>query len=356
MDKTDQNPNKKMRRAILLLNVILLAIGSCGCPMVMRLYFTHGGSRVWLASWLETAGWPVNFIPLLITYLSRRRKEGSTSKIFFTKGPVFVSAAVIGTLTGFEGYLYAYGVAHLPVSTSTLVNASKLSFTAVFAFLIVKQKFTPYSINAVVLITVGAGVLALHTSSDQPKDESKREYYVGFFLMVAAAALCGLGLTLVELTYKKARQAITYTLVLEIQVVMCFFATLVCTIGMVINKDFQAIPKEARDFELGEATYYVVLVGLGIIYQCFFLGAIGVVFSASSLLSAVITTVLIPVVEILAVIFYREKFQAEKGVSLVLSLWGFGSYIYGELKHNKEKSETRIPEMEKPHTLSIGTP
>ncbi|KAH7845971.1 hypothetical protein Vadar_008171 [Vaccinium darrowii] len=228
-----------MKRALLLLNVTLVAIGSCGCPMVMRLYFTHGGSRVWLASWLETAGWPVNFIPLLITYLSRRRKEGSTTEIFFTEGPVFVSAAVIGTLTGFEGYLYAYGVARLPVSTSTLVNASKLSFTAVFAFLIVKQKFTPYSINAVVLITVGAGVLALHTSSDQPKDEPKREYYVGFFLMVAAAALCGLGLTLVELIYKKARQAITYTLVLEIQVVMCFFATLVCTMGMVINKDFQ---------------------------------------------------------------------------------------------------------------------
>ena len=46
--------------------------------------------------------------------------------------------------------------------------------------------------------------------------------------------------------------------------------------------------------------------------------------------------VLLPVTEILAVIFYKENFQAEKGVALALSLWGFVSYFYGELKHNKE--------------------
>lgn len=78
-----------------------------------------------------------------------------------------------------------------------------------------------------------------------------------------------------------------------------------------------------------------------ILWQCFFLGAIGVVFSASSLLSAIILAVLLPVTEVLAVIFYREKFQAEKGVSLVLALWGFVSYFYGELKQNKEKDKTQ---------------
>jgi len=323
--------------------------------MVMRLYFLHGGNRLWLTSWLETGGWPVTFIPLVITYFKRCRKEGSAAKLYFMGGPVFVASAVIGVLTGLDDYLYAYGVDRLPVSTVSLILASHLAFTALFAFILVKQKFTPYSINAVALLIVGAGVLALHSSSDRPKGESSKEYFVGFFMTLAAAILYGFVLPLVELTYKKAKQAITYTLVLEIQLVMCFFATLFCTIGMVINNDFQVIPREARDFGLGETTYYVVLVCSGIVWQGFFLGAIGVIFAGSSLLCAVIIATLLPLTEILAVIFYKEKFTAEKGVCLVLSLWGFVSYFYGELKHSKEKSETQTPKTEMPQAISVIT-
>ncbi|KAF7138365.1 hypothetical protein RHSIM_Rhsim07G0208100 [Rhododendron simsii] len=316
-----------MKRALLLLNTIFLAIGGCGGPMIMRLYFIHGGNRLWLSSWLETGGWPIYFIPLLINYLQRRRKEGSTAKLYFIGGPVFVASTVIGVLTGFDDYLYAYGVAFLPVSTGSLVLASQLGFTAIFAFLVVKQKFTPYSINAIALLTVGAGVLALHTSSDRPKGESNKDYNVGLIMMLAAAALYGLILPLVELTYKKARQVITYTVVLEMQL---------------------AIPREAREFGLGETTYYSVLVISGIVWQGFYIGAIGVIFASSTLFSAIIIAVLLPLTEILAVIFYKEKFTAEKWVSLVLSLWGCVSYFYGELKCSKEKSDAQTLETEMP--------
>ncbi|XAR62115.1 hypothetical protein NMG60_11016739 [Bertholletia excelsa] len=324
-----------MIRFLLIFNAVLLTVGNCGGPLIMRLYFIHGGKRVWLSSWLETGGWPITFIPLIITYLHRRSRQGPRAKVFFMKPPVFLAAAVIGALTGLDDYIYAEGVARLPVSTLTIIIASHLGFTALFACLLVKHKFTAYSINAVVLLTIGPGVLALHTSGDRPKGESNRAYYLGFFMTTGAAALYGLILPMVELTYKRAKQAITYTLVMEIQLVMCFFATVVCTIGMLINNDFKAIPKEARNFELGETTYYVVLVCSGIMWQCFFLGVIGVIFCASSLLSAIIIAVLLPVTEILAVIFYSEKFQAEKGISLVLSLWGFVSYFYGEIKQSK---------------------
>ncbi|XP_052190414.1 purine permease 3-like [Diospyros lotus] len=339
----DQGLSRKMRRVFLVLNVILLAIGNCGGPLIMRLYFLHGGARIWLSSWLETGGWPINFIPLLAAYLQRRRKQGLAATAVLIKPPVFWAAAVIGVLTGFDDYLYAYGLAKLPVSTSSLIIASQLGFTALFAFLLVKQKFTSYTVNAIVLLTIGAGVLALHTSGDRPKGESNKDYSMGFAMTVAASALYGLILPMVELTYKKAKQAVTYTLVLEIQVVMCFFATLVCTVGMAINNDFRAIAREGRGFELGETKYYVVLFFSGIIWQCFFLGAIGVIFSGSSLLSAIVIAVLLPVTEVLAVIFYKEKFQAEKGVSLVLSLWGFVSYFFGEIKHDNQKSTETQP-------------
>ena len=108
----------------------------------------------------------------------------------------------------------------------------------------------------------------------------------------------------------------------------------------------QVIPREAREFELGETKYYVVAIGSAIIWQGFFLGVIGVIFCASSLLSGIVIAVLLPVTEILAVILYKENFQAEKGVALALSLWGFVSYFYGEIKQTKKKK--RAPETEMP--------
>ncbi|KAM4069181.1 hypothetical protein ACJW30_12G071500 [Castanea mollissima] len=334
--------NPAMNKVLLILSGILLSIGNCGGPLIMRLYFIHGGKRVWFSSWLETGGWPIILFPLIITYLNRRAKQGTSTKPFFMRRPLFIASAVIGILTGLDDYLYAYGVARLPVSTSSLIIASQLAFTAAFAFLLVKQKFTSYSINAVVLLTIGAGVLALHTSNDRPSGESSKEYFAGFFMTLGASALYGFVLPLVELTYKKAKQAITYSLVMEIQMVMSLFATLFCTIGMLINKDFQAIPREARAFELGETKYYVVVVWSAIIWQCFFMGAVGIIFCASSLLSGIVIAVLLPVTEILAVIFFREKFQAEKGVALALSLWGFVSYFYGEIKDDRKKKQTLV--------------
>ena len=107
----------------------------------------------------------------------------------------------------------------------------------------------------------------------------------------------------------------------------------------------QVIPREAREFGLGETEYYVVAICTALIVQCFFLGTIGVIVFSSSLLSGVMISVLLPVTEILAVIFYKEKFQAEKGISLALSLWGLLSYFYGELKHSKGKKPTAETEM-----------
>ncbi|KAI6687843.1 hypothetical protein NL676_024671 [Syzygium grande] len=152
-------------------------------------------------------------------------------------------------------------------------------------------------------------------------------------MTLGAVVLYGFVLPLVELMYKKAKQVVTYSLVLEIQLVMCFFTTAFCTVGMLV------IPREARDYELREAQYYMVLVWNAIIWQFFFLGTIGIIFCTSSLFSGIMIAMLLPVTEILAVIFFQEKFQVEKGMYLALSLWGFASYFYGEFKLAKKEKE-----------------
>lgn len=86
----------------------------------------------------------------------------------------------------------------------------------------------------------------------------------------------------------------------------------------------------------------MVLVWSAILWQCFFLGAVGVIFCVNTLLAGIIMAVLIPVIEMFAAIFLHEKFTSEKGVSLVLCLWGLASYSYGEYRENKEKKEAAL--------------
>ncbi|XP_019174150.1 PREDICTED: purine permease 1-like isoform X2 [Ipomoea nil] len=327
MEKRESG-STKWKKILLLLNCVILSIGNCGGPLMARLYFLRGGSRIWFSSWLINAAWPIIVLPLAVAYFLRLRAEGPATKLFFMTPKVFAATAAIGLLTGLDNILYAYGMSKLPVSTSSILIATQLAFTAGFAFLLVKQTFTAYSVNAIVLLTTGAGVLAFGAGNDRPAGESSKEYIIGFVTTLLAAGLYGLILPAIELVYKLAKQAITYTLVLEIQTVMSFFATIFATIGMIINKDF----------------------------QLFFLGVVGVVCYGSSLLSGVVIAVLISVTEVLGVVFYGENFQPNKGIALALSLWGFVSYFYGEIqsgKNNKNVKDNQTAEAETTQTHSL---
>ncbi|CAH9067006.1 unnamed protein product [Cuscuta epithymum] len=331
----------RLRAAALLFNAILLGVGNCGNPLLTRLYFIGGGARIWFSAWQQTAAWPVTFIPLFVSYIHHRRSRSRTSDSgeFQHITPfLFISAALIGLLMGLNNYFFTYGYAKLPVSTALLIGSAQLAFTSVFAFFLVKQKFTAFTINAIVLLTLSAIVLGVRAGNDRPDGEPNKDYIMGFVLTVGSAALIGLLFPLIELSYSKAKKAkIEYSMVLEFQMVLCFAATLFCTVGMFINHDFQAISREAREFKLGKTKYYLIIVGNAIFSQFFFVGALGVTSYGSSLMSIVIIAVLLPTTELMAVIFYHEKFQAEKGISLFLSLWGFVSYFYGDIKNNIKK-------------------
>ncbi|KAI6687840.1 hypothetical protein NL676_024668 [Syzygium grande] len=150
---------------------------------------------------------------------------------------LFAASAVIGVLTGLDDYLYAYSVVRLPVSTSAVLIAAQLAFTAGFAFLLMRQRFTSYSINSIFLLTMGAGCWRCTRAATGRRG-------VGQDIIrrtLGAAVLYAFILPLVELTYEKAEQAVTYSLVLEIQLVMCFFAAAFCTVGMLVNKDFHLL-------------------------------------------------------------------------------------------------------------------
>jgi drug/metabolite transporter (DMT)-like permease len=239
-DGAGNNNKSRLMVFLTILNITFCAFGMTGGPLLARLYFIKGGTREWLTSFLQTAGFPILLFPMYLSYLNRRRHDPAP-RFFLSTWRLFLACAVLGLLTGVDDYLYAYGLSFLPASTSSLLASTQLVFTALFAFLIVKQRFTPFSLNSVALMTVGAVMLGLHASSDRPSGETNADYYKGFFLTLGCAALYGLILPLIELTYRKVNQQITYSLVIEMQLVMGAFATLFCAIGMIFAKDFQVL-------------------------------------------------------------------------------------------------------------------
>ncbi|KAI3917491.1 hypothetical protein MKW92_003507 [Papaver armeniacum] len=347
------------RKYLILFNSILLAIGATGGPLLLRLYFVRGGKRIWISSALGSVGWPILILPLSLSYIFKRGGGGENGKVkFFTiTPPLIIFSAFIGLLLGLNDYLYGHGFSLLPVSTSTLIMSTHLAFTAGFAFVLVKQKFTPYSINAVVLLTVGAVLLGLHSNGDKPVNQSNKDYYFGFFLTVGASVISGLMFPLAELMYIKAKQALTYSLVIEMQIVTALVASLFSIVGMIINNDFKAIPREGREYELGEVKYYVVLVAIAIMWQIFFVGTAGVIFCSTSLLAGIITAVILPVTEILSVVFYHESFKSEKGMALFLSFWGLISYFYGDYREDMrlKKVQNQSSELEREENLPPQT-
>ncbi|RZC64134.1 hypothetical protein C5167_025905 [Papaver somniferum] len=165
---------KLVRNWKLILFCFFTAFGYIGGPMLQRLYYTHGGGRKWLSSMLQTVGFPVLVAPLSYIYMKKVNGPSyDSSWVFIMEPKLFMYSAILGVALGLDNYIYSAGLFYLPVSTSSLLFSTQLAFTAIFAFIIVRHKFTFYSLNSVVLMTVGAVVLALNTSSDRPNGNCK---------------------------------------------------------------------------------------------------------------------------------------------------------------------------------------
>ncbi|KAK9162315.1 hypothetical protein Syun_003217 [Stephania yunnanensis] len=319
----ESNKKKPINWPLLLLNAAFMAIGVIGGPLLSRLYYLHGGGRKWVNTFTQSGGFPILFGPLFFLYLRHRSNPQSTH--FFMESKLFVASAIVGVFVGLDNFLYTLGLSYLPVSTSSILYATQLAFIAVFARIIVRQKFTPFTINSVVLMTLGSVLLGLRTSGDRPAGVTGKRLLVRVLL-----DSCKRGLD------RPPTRVLNFTVVLQFQLNVAAFATIVSFIAMIANKDFQAMQRESREYGLGQTMYVVVLVAGAVVWQFSFLGGLGVIFCVGSLFNGILSAVLLPMTEIAAVFAYHEKFTGEKGMALALCLWGFTSYFYGEYQTNKK--------------------
>lgn len=314
---------------LLLLSSSAMLVAFPASSLLSRLYYANGGKSKWIISWSAVAGWPITALFLIPIYFVGKR---SPTPLSFK---LFLSYVVLGFLSAADNLMYAWAYAYLPASTASLLASSSLAFSALFGYFIVENKLNLSSINAIVIITTGAVIIGLDAESDRYPGVTSKQYTMAFIWDILGSALHGLIFALSELVFVKLLGKRSFHVVLEQQVMVSFAAFVFTSIGLVANKDFEGMRSEAINFKHGELAYAMVLTWAAITFQLGVLGGTAVLFLASTVLAGVLNAVRVPITSIAAVIFFHDPMSGFKILSLIITVWGFASYIIGHSSSNK---------------------
>ena len=94
----------------------------------------------------------------------------------------------------------------------------------------------------------------------------------------------------------------------------------------------------ARFARGGEAAYANVMVWTAVTFQLGVLGGTGALFLASTVLAGVLNAVRVPLTSVAAVIWFHDPMSGFKTLALVITVWGFASYMVGHSSSVKKTS------------------
>jgi hypothetical protein len=329
--------------------VALVLIGQSSATLLGRLYYEKGGKSKWMATFAQLAGFPI-LLPYYFFISSTKKlttNKNNNNIIDPNYHPsIFMLAFVyvsIGLILALMCYLFSIGLLYLPISTFTLICSSQLGFNALFAYFLNSLKFTPCIINSIVLLTISSSLLLFKSdSSSNSTNVSKKMYIIGFICTLGASAGYGLILSLTQLAFKKVIKRENFKAIMDMIIYQSIVATCVTLLGLFASGEWNGIKKEMEEYEIGKACYVLVLTFIAISWKVFNIGCVGLIFEISSLFSNAISVLGLPIVPILAVVFFNEKMNGIKAISLVLAVWGFISYVYQQyLDENENKIEYR---------------
>jgi len=216
----------------------------------------------------------------------------------------------------------------LPVSTFSLILASQLAFTAFFSYFLNSQKFTPFIVNSLFLLTVSSSLLVVNTESQDATNVSRVQYVIGFICTIGASAGIGLLLSLIQLLFREVFNKHTSSAVMDLAIYQSLVASCVVLIGLFLSGEWRTLPSEMRNYKLGQVSYVVTLASAAVSWQVYTVGLVGLIFESSSVFSNSITAVGLPIVPVVAVIVFHDQMEASKIFSIVLAIWGFLSFVY----------------------------
>ncbi|XP_065864922.1 probable purine permease 11 isoform X2 [Euphorbia lathyris] len=284
------------------INIFFLVVGQSAAVLLGRFYYDQGGNSKWLATLVQTAAFPILYIPLFL--LPSNSNSSSTSSAFASIRTIALIYFFLGALIAGDNMLYSIGLLYLSASTYSLICASQLAFNAVFSYFINSQKFTSLIINSVVVLSFSSALIAFNDDSDNPSGHSKWKYILGFLCTLSASAIYSLVLSLMQLSFQKIIKKETFSVVLEMQIYTSLVATCISVIGLFASGEWRTLHGEMHGFSKG------------------------LIFLVSSLFSNVISTLALAVSPIAAVIIFHDHMNGVKVISLLMAFWGFGCYTY----------------------------
>ncbi|AAF78258.1 Contains similarity to purine permease from Arabidopsis thaliana gb/AF078531. EST gb/AI997301 comes from this gene [Arabidopsis thaliana] len=330
-------------------NIFFLIGGQAASVLLGRFYYDEGGNSKWMATLVQTAAFPILYIPLLLlpSSASVESSESSCSLKY-----IVLIYVLLGVIIAGDNMLYSVGLLYLSASTYSLICATQLAFNAVFSYFINAQKFTALILNSVVLLSFSAALIALNDDADTPSGVSRSKYIVGFVCTLAASALYSLLLSLMQFSFEKILKRETFSVVLEMQIYTSLVATCVSVIGLFASGEWRTLHGEMEGYHKGQASYVLTLVWTAVTWQVCSVGVVGLIFLVTSLFSNVISTLSLAVTPLAALVVFRDKMSGVKIMAMLIAIWGFASYVYqnhiDDLKVRQARQQAQAGRVEPP--------
>ncbi|XP_022720819.1 probable purine permease 10 [Durio zibethinus] len=315
------------------LYTIFVLSGQTAAALLTRLYFEKGGSSKWVGTLVQVVGFPV----ILPCYFISRRKlvtipnSISTADVKTKPSSLLLLVCVyvyLGLLAAGNSYLYSVGFEYLPVSTVAVISASQLAFNAFFSYFLNSQKFTPFIINSLVLLTISSVLLVANNSSERPPGVSNGNYVLGFICTILGTATYGLSLASQQLTLRKVLKQQSFKVVMDLIIYQFLVASIATSIGFFASGDWKLSKKEMDRYTPGKISYVMTLLWTAVACQISVFGSVALIFEFSALFSNVIGALGLPITPVAAIFVFHDKMSSIKCISMVLAIWGFLSYTY----------------------------
>ncbi|KAG2238912.1 hypothetical protein Bca52824_089772 [Brassica carinata] len=324
---TEQRCHNYSWRLRVSLYVILLLAGETIATLLGRLYYDKGGNSIWLETLVQLVGFPLT---LPCYYYLKSDQPSKTNTLTNKTTTSFLKLSLVyiglGLLAAGHSVLYSFGLLYLPVSTFSLISASQLAFNAVFSYFLNSQKFTPCILNSLVLLTTSSTLLVIQPESDQSStsnSSSKYNYVIGYICAIGGSAGYSLVLSLTDYAFEKILKKYTFKAILDMVTYQSLVATCAVAVGLFVSGGWKMLRTEMEEFRLGKHSYLLINIGSMISWQACWIGSVGLILEVSSLFSNVISTLCLPVVPVLAVVFFRDEMSGIKLIAMFLAIWGF---------------------------------
>ncbi|KAF3449890.1 hypothetical protein FNV43_RR05969 [Rhamnella rubrinervis] len=357
-----ESTNYKWWLRVAVYSLMILTCESAA-TILERLYYENGGKSKWMGTLVQHIGFPILLPYHTISSAAENSPTTNRSLSIHSKSPSssLIIAAVhvfLGLLVAAYSLLHSIGLFHLPVTTFSLICASQLAFNAIFSFFLNSQKFTANIVNSLVLLTISSTLLLLQpNSSGRPSHEVlERNSAIGFICTISGSAGYGLVLSLKQFIIQNVIKMKTFSVVIDMAVYQSVVASCATIVGLFASGEWRGLNKEMYEFGLGKVSYLMILIWTSVSWKVLTIGEVGMILEVSSLFSNAVSVLSLPLVPVLAVIFLHESLDGIRVVAMVLSIWGFISFVYQHYldDHDMFKTENRDENWEKQDTRAGG--